>query len=297
MGAAEESPGVASSIAPLDVLLHVLDLETLDDSLFRGKTPPTRLVRIFGGQVAGQALMAAHRTVPDRVVHSLHAYFLRRGDISAPVIYNVDAIRDGRSYVTRRVLAIQGGRPIFNLQASFKVPEPGYEWQQSMPAGVTLPEDLPSWDGYDWRRGDDEVEDPRPGPSFPFELRKAPPVGGYERLVWFRTLGDLPDDATLHCCVAAYASDLTLLSIPIERYASHAALEGRTVQPPGFVASLDHAMWFHRPFRMDDWMLYASSSPSSGDGRALCQGQMFTHDGKLAITVMQEGAIRPPRPE
>jgi len=280
---------------PLAVLLDTLDLEAIDRNLFRGKTPPTRLQRIFGGQVAAQALVAAGRSVVGKTVHSLHAYFLRAGDPAASVVYEVDPIRDGRSYATRRVVGVQDGRAIFNLQVSFKVAEPGYDRQAPFPDGVADPASLPTWRrfGFD-DRGDDDP-DALPPPSFPFELRLSPPAGGYDRLIWWRTLGALPEDPTLHACVAAYASDLTLLSVPIEAYAREAAAAGRVFEPPAFVASLDHAMWFHRPLRVDRWMLYAQSSPSSGDGRGLCLGRMFGIDRSLAITVVQEGAIRPPR--
>lgn len=279
---------------PLAVLLDTLDLETIDRNLFRGKTPPTRLQRIFGGQVAAQALVAAGRTVVGKTVHSLHAYFLRAGDPAAPVVYEVDPIRDGRSYATRRVVGVQDGRAIFNLQVSFKVPEPGYDRQAPFPDGVTDPEALPTWKGFGLDDRSEDNPEALPPPSFPFELRMADPAGGYDRLIWWRTLGPLPEDPTLHACIAAYASDLTLLSVPIEAYAREAAAAGRDFEPPAFVASLDHAMWFHRPLRVDRFMLYAQSSPSSGDGRGLCLGQMFGLDRSLAITVVQEGAIRPP---
>ena len=287
-------PGVGHGA--LAVLLDALDLEPLEADLFRGKTPPTRLVRIFGGQVAAQALVAAQRTVPGKHVHSLHAYFLRAGDPSGPVVYEVDRIRDGRSYATRRVVGIQAGKAIFNLQASFKHPEPGYERQLPFPGEVgSDPGALPRWRAP-W--ADDEDPGDAPPPSLPFELRMAPPSGGYTRLMWFRTVGPLPEDPTLQQCVAAYASDLTLLSVALEAYAAERIAGGRPMadeESPSFLASLDHAMWFHRPFRVDDWMLYAQRSPSSGDGRGLCEGHMFSLDGRLAITVVQEGALRPPR--
>ena len=291
--ATDRQPG--STPAPLAVLLDALDLEMIDHFIFRGKTPPTRLVRIFGGQVAAQALVAAHRTVPDKAAHSLHAYFLQAGDPAAPVVYEVDPIRDGRTYATRRVVGVQEGRAIFNLQASFHRPEAGYDRQIPFPDGAAAPEDSAPWEGFGLpRRVAGQPEDPLPSPSLPFEMRVAPPAGGYTRLLWFRTIGAIGDDPTLHDCVAAYASDLTLLSVAMESWASEAAAAGRPVPLPGFVASLDHAMWFHRPFRVDEWMLYAQASPSSGDGRGLALGHMFGVDGRLAITVVQEGALRPP---
>jgi acyl-CoA thioesterase-2 len=268
--------------SPLDVLLDTLDLEDIDRDIFRGKSPPTRLQRVFGGQVASQALVAAQRTVPDRLAHSLHAYFLRPGVPEEPIVYEVDRIRDGRSYTTRRVVGIQRGRAIFNLQASFQVPEESWEHQIEMPASPSDPATLPVWSH---RFGPDNG-DTRPGPNVPFDIREASVADGYQRLLWFRTVGPLADDPALHRCVLAYASDLTLLSIALEP-------QGPLPAPPSFVASLDHAMWFHRPFRIDEWMLYAQTSPSTGAGRGLCQGHLFTTDGRLAVTVVQEGALRP----
>jgi acyl-CoA thioesterase II len=275
-----EDPDHAPS--PLEILLETLDLENIDRDLFRGKTPPTRRPRVFGGQVAGQALVAAQRTVPDRLVHSLHAYFLRLGQPELPIVYEVDRIRDGRSYTTRRVVGIQSGKAIFNLQASFQVEEIGYESQVAMPPGLADPATLPEWR----HRFDPEDERSQLSPSVPFDLREAPPSGGYDRLLWLRTVGPLSDDPTLHRCVVAYASDLTLLSVAFERH-------GAGMPQPSFVASLDHAMWFHRPFRIDEWMLYAQASMSSGAGRGLSRGELFTLDGRLAVSVVQEGALRP----
>jgi len=271
---------------PLRHLLDTLDLEMIERDLFRGKTPPSSLQRIFGGQVAAQALVAAQRTVPDRAVHSLHAYFLRPGDPAAPVLYEVDRIRDGRTYATRRVVGVQRGRAIFNLQASFHRDEPGYDRQIPFPVGAVGPAGLPPW------RPSQVPTDGAgaPSPWMPFDLRVAPPVPGYQRLLWFRTVGPVGEDRMLQRCVAAYASDLTLLGAVVEA-------AGASETPPAFVASLDHAMWFHRPFRVDRWMLYAQSSPSSGDGRGLAIGQMFAEEGHLVATVVQEGAVRPPAPE
>ena len=272
--------GVSSD--PLAVLLDTLDLESIDRDIFRGKTPPTRLQRVFGGQVASQALVAAQRTVPGRLVHSLHAYFLRPGMPQRPIVYEVDRIRDGRSYTTRRVVAIQDGRAIFNLQASFQVEEEGYEHQLTAPGGGVDPGTLPEWQHRFFLP--DESADP--APSVPFEIRWAPPSGGYDRLLWLRTVGRLADDPMLHRSVAAYASDLTLLSVAYEP-------QGPTMVKPSFVASLDHAMWFHRPFRVDEWMLYAQATPSTGAGRGLTRGELFTRAGVLAVSVVQEVALRP----
>jgi len=268
-------------MAPLAMLLDTLDLETIDRDIFRGKTPPTRLQRVFGGQVAAQALVAAQRTVTDRMVQ-LHAYFLRPGQTDRSIVYEVDRIRDGRSYTTRRVVAIQNGRAIFNLQASFQVGEAGYEHQLPTPGDGVDPGALPEWQ-HRFHTDEPRAE---PGPSVPFEVRWAAPAGGYDRLLWLRTVGRLSDDPTLHCSVAAYASDLTLLSVAYEP-------QGPSMAEPSFVASVDHAMWFHRPFRADEWMLYAQETPSTGAGRGLTRGELFTRDGRLAVSVVQEIALRP----
>jgi acyl-CoA thioesterase-2 len=180
------------------------------------------------------------------------------------------------------VVGIQNGRAIFNLQASFQVDEPGYEHQLATPADGTDPAAFPEWH----HRFEPSDDNPDPGPSLPFEIRSAPPAGGYDRLLWLRTVDRLADDPTLHCSVAAYASDLTLLSVAYEP-------QGPSMPRPSFVASLDHAMWFHRPFRVDEWMLYAQATPSTGAGRGLTRGEMFTCDGRLAVSVVQEIALRP----
>jgi acyl-CoA thioesterase-2 len=264
------------------VLLDTLDLEQIDRDIFRGYTPPSWLKRTFGGQVAAQALVAAIRTVPDQTVHSLHAYFLRPGQIEVPIVYEVDRIRDGRSYTTRRVVGLQGGKAIFNLQASFQVEESGYEYQLPMPpAAAGDPSVLRKW-GPRFAVPGNEVQPP---PGMPFELRLDEPVAGYERLLWFRTTEAVVDDANLHRCIAAYASDLTLLSVALEPLDITA--------PPNFVASLDHAMWFHRSFRVDDWLLYAQTAASVTGGRGLAEGRIFTRDGRMVVSVVQEGALRP----
>ncbi len=274
----------------LDVLIATLDLEEIDRDIFRGMTPPTALQRVFGGQVAAQALVAAQRTVPDRAVHSLHGYFLRPGATDRPIVYEVDRIRDGRSYTTRRVMGIQNGKAIFNLQASFQVLEDGFEHQATSPLILDLAdlEALPRW--RPWYEGDEVDVSRRPPPSMPFDLRVAAPAGGYDRLLWIRTAGRLTDDPMLHRCVAAYVSDLTLLSVAVPGMASPDPAN-KPVRP-AFMASLDHAMWFHRPFRVDEWLLYAQSWASSSGGRGLTQGRLFSGDGRLAVSVLQEGAIR-----
>jgi acyl-CoA thioesterase-2 len=241
--------------------------------------------------VAGQALVAASRTVEGVAVHSLHAYFLRPGDPAVPIIYEVDRTRDGRSFTTRRVVAIQHGKAIFHLQASFHVEEPGFDHQREMPAAPD-PETLPSW--AEWAKSAAEKLGPWADRERPIDVRPvAPPrwVDPSPRrpsdLVWIRANGRLPDDPVLHTCVAAYASDLTLLDVSL-------APHGRSWPDGGvMMASLDHAMWFHRPFRADEWLLYEEHSPTASGALGLGAGAIFTRDGVYAMTVMQEGLIRP----
>jgi len=282
----------------LDDLLDLLELEVLEVNLFRGLSPDEDAQRVFGGQVAAQALVAAGRTVePGRPVHSLHAYFLRSGDPSIPIVYDVDRIRDGHSFTTRRVVAIQHGRAIFNLQASFQVVEPGPDHSEPMPA-VPRPGELPTF------RERVEQELARLGPEAagwlvrerPIESRPVDPPHWLEPAprapaqdVWIRANGALPDDELIHACVVAYASDLTLLDT--------ATLPHAIGYNAGYqMASLDHAMWFHRPFRADEWLLYHQLSPSASGARGLALGHVFREDGIVAVTVMQEGLIRPVRP-
>lgn len=270
---------------PMARLGAILDLEQIELNVFRGVSPTEPQMRVFGGQVAAQALVASIRTVPDKVVHSLHAYFLRSGDPQRPIVYEVDRIRDGRSYATRRVVGIQHGKAIFNLQASFHVPdEEGYEHQMPMPADATEPDLVPLTKTWDPEQLENFLWKVRP-----IMVRAAAPSSPYRRLVWFRANGTLPDDLTLHRCVAAYASDLTLLGTTLLAH-------GYPDERPGFMASLDHAMWFHRPFRADEWLLYEQTSPSATHGRGLAMGQIYTAEGRLAMSVVQEGAIRPARP-
>jgi acyl-CoA thioesterase-2 len=275
----------------LDELLALLELETLEVNLFRGLSPDEERQRVFGGQVAGQALVAAARTVPaDRPVHSLHAYFLRPGDPTVPILYEVDRIRDGRSFTTRRVVAIQHGRAIFNLAASFHCPEPGLDYQTPPPA-APRPEQVPSFTERYAEHADrlgDWISRPRPidvrhvdAPP-PFETRPA----SARQLVWLRADGTLPDDPVLHACILTYASDMTLLDTSLLPH-ELAFREGRLM-----MASLDHAMWFHRPFRADDWLLYDQDTPSSSGARGLARGSLYTADGALAVSVVQEGLIR-----
>ena len=271
---------------PLSRLLELLDLETIELNVFRGYSPPETKTRVFGGQVAAQALVAASRTVGEGTsVHSLHAYFLRPGDPSRPIVYEVDRLRDGRTYTTRRVVGIQGGRAIFNLQASFQTPEgSGYEHQAEAPA-VAGPE-------HGEPRDESELP-PEVRLDFlhsvrPVEARTLPTDDPFRRQVWVRANGTMPDDPVLHACVLTYLSDLTLLGVTI---GPHMAANQR----PGMMASLDHAMWFLRPFRADEWMLYDQETASATAGRGLARGRLWTADGVLAASVVQEGVIRPPK--
>jgi acyl-CoA thioesterase II len=263
---------------PLDHLLQLLDLERIEEDLFRGVSPNEQALRVFGGQVAAQALVAATRTVEDKAVHSLHAYFLRPGDPHRPIVYEVDRIRDGRSYTTRRVVGIQAGRAIFNLQASFHARgETSYEHQIQAPQGIPDPESLPPT--VRRRPTHPFIEEVRP-----IELRLVPDPAPLRRYIWMRANGTLGDDPTLHCCVAAYFSDLLLLPTAMLPHGHEA--------PPAMAASLDHAMWFHRAFRADEWMLYEQESTSAGGGRAMCRGHIWTRSGELAMSVVQEGVLR-----
>jgi acyl-CoA thioesterase II len=279
----------------LDELLELLELEPLEVNLFRGLSPDEAQQRVFGGQVAAQALVAAGRTTdPTRPVNSLHAYFLRPGDPDVPIVYEVDRIRDGRAFTTRRVVAIQHGHAIFNLSASFQVVEGGPDHQMEMP-DVPGPEDLPTLrerlEPY-LERFDPQTVDlltrERPIESRavgdPHWLEPAPRAPAQD--VWIRANGILPDDPLLHACVVAYASDLTLLDTAT---LPHAIGHSGRYQ----MASLDHAMWFHRSFRADEWLLYHQVSPSASHARGLALGHVFRRDGTLAVTVMQEGLIRP----
>ena len=274
----------------VDDLVDLLDLESIEVNIFRGVSPDESRQRIFGGQVAGQALVAAARTIDDdRAVHSLHAYFLRPGDPSVPVLYEVDRIRDGRSFTTRRVVAIQHGRAIFNLAASFHIHEPGLEHLDPMP-------DVPPADGLPTRAerfAERGIADPFPDHPHPLDIRyvtrspldRAEPLPPVQQ-VWFRADGTLPDDPVLHTCLLTYASDMTLLDTTLLPHGSGAADE--TIQ----MASLDHAMWFHGAFRADEWLLYDQHTPAATGARGLATGRVFTHDGRLIASVVQEGLIR-----
>ena len=280
-----------------DALVELLDLERIEQNLFRGRQPNEKRQRVFGGHVAGQALIAAGRTAPeDRSVHSLHAYFLRPGDPQIPIVYQVERTRDGKSFTTRRVTAIQHGRPIFALAASFQVEESTFEHQRAMP-DVPGPEALEDWQTA-MRRviagrppADQKhlawVERDRPIESRHVELMDY--FGGRQEPrsnIWIRAKGRLPDDPLLHRCVVAYASDMTLIDTaarphPIELLADESEN-----------ASLDHAMWFHRPFRADEWLLYSQQSPNMSSARGLTIGHFFRLDGALVASVVQEGLFR-----
>ncbi len=275
-------------------LLSILDLEQLEHNLFRGRSPQDGWQRVFGGQVIGQALVAAERTVDERMAHSLHAYFMRPGDPAVPIIYEVDRIRDGRSFNTRRVVAIQHGHAIFSMSVSFHLEEPGFDHQSEMPE-VPDPEDLASVNEIK-----EQFLDQMP-PNIkryfererPIELRPvdssrffAPKKREPRQSMWIRATDDLPDDPALHQCALAYASDFSLLDTALIAH-------GRLLFDPGLMlASLDHAMWFHRPCRADTWLLYTMDSPAAHGARGFCRGSIFTPDGVLVASVAQEGLIR-----
>ncbi len=278
----------------LQDLLDHLELERLEDNLFRGDSRDLGGKSVFGGQVLGQALLAAQQTVEGRQAHSLHAYFLRPGNPRAAIIYDVDRIRDGRSFATRRVVAIQHGRAIFNMSVSFQVAEEGLAHQSAIPA-VPPPEELLST--VEWRR---RMIERIPEPlrehltrDRPIELRPVQPIDVLNpdrrepcQQVWLKAAGTLPDEPAIHQALLAYASDFTLLGTA---FLPHGV---SYFQPRVQAASLDHAMWFHRPFRMDEWLLYVMESPSACSGRGLGRGSIFARDGRLIASVAQEGVIR-----
>ena len=276
-------------------LLRLLDLEPVEVDIFRGLSPEVTTQRVFGGQVAGQALVAAGRTVPaDRSVHSLHAYFLRPGDPSVPIVYTVDRVRDGRSFTSRRVLALQHGEAIFIMSASFQRTEDGLDHQGTMP-GVPDAETLPTL--LELQRPYAEQLDRLPRVPRPIDLRyvdvppfardpDAPRAQPERMRVWMRVDGELPADPLIHVCALAYASDLTLLESVLVQH----GVAWYVDDVKG--ASLDHAMWFHRPFRADEWLLYESESPSASGGRGLATGRIWSRDGRHVASVVQEGLLR-----
>lgn len=280
--------------AVLTDLIQLLVLERIEDNIFRGESRDIGSAQVFGGQVLGQALSAAHRTVEGRVAHSLHAYFLRRGDMEAPIIYEVDRARDGGSFSVRRVVAIQHGRPIFNLAASFQACEDGLEHQAEMPdiAGpdglqdmTEVPADKLALIPEKMRRflTDKRPFEFRPVQSINFDKpEKLPPV----KQVWIRAVDQLPDDPALHQVLLAYVSDYELLGTSV---LPHALPFGRgKVQ----MASLDHALWFHRACRVDAWLLYSFDSPNASGARGFARGQFFKQDGTLVASTAQEGLVR-----
>ncbi|MTD95006.1 acyl-CoA thioesterase II [Hyphomicrobium sp. xq] len=279
----------------LDALLATLDLERLEDNLFLGARGNEGWQRVFGGQVLGQALMAAARTVDaERSVHSLHGYFLLAGDPSRPIVYDVERIRDGGSFTTRRVKAIQHGRPIFSMSSSFHKAEPGFDHQSEMPK-VPQPEELPN--PKDLIAG---LIDALPQSMRSYWSRERPidmrvvDVSRYLtrdkkaplQHIWIRANGKLPDDPAIHQAVLAYASDFTLLDTALIAHGK--LLFDADVQ----LASLDHALWYHRPFRADEWLLYVQDSPNAYGARGFCRGSIFTQEGTLIASVVQEGLMR-----
>jgi acyl-CoA thioesterase-2 len=293
----------ARSIMPkagsLESLLQILDLEPLEQNLFRGRSPDIGWQRVYGGQVLGQALVAAVRTVPDdRIAHSMHAYFLLPGDPAHPIIYEVERIRDGGSFTTRRVKAIQHGRAMFVMSVSFQKYEGGFSHQIKMPK-VPPPEDVASERELAPRLVKHLPENMRAywERDRPIEMRPVDPSRYYERrpretaaqYTWMRANGRLPATFALHQCVLAYASDFTLLDTAL---IAHAKLSfDADIQ----LASLDHALWFHRPFKADEWLLYVQDSPNAEGARGFCRGSVFTRDGVLVASVTQEGLMRKKR--
>jgi acyl-CoA thioesterase II len=274
----------------LDFLVDLLDLEPIEVNIFRGTQLDEERQRVFGGQVAGQALMAAGRTVEHGQVHSLHSYFLRPGDPTVPILYEVDRIRDGRSFTTRRVVAIQHGRAIFNLETSFHDAEAGIEHQFGMPE-VPPPEDLPTlferlepWreERADWFERPHPIDQRHIG-ELPWHRRGAGEA--YQRL-WVRADGTLPDDPLLHACIAAYASDMSMLDTVLGPH------DVRWDDPTFMGATLDHCMWFHRPFRFDEWMLFDMDSPAASGARGLARGFLYDRAGRLCVSLVQEGLLR-----
>jgi len=286
-------------MSALQELIDLLALERIEDNLFGGRSQDLGWSRVYGGQVLGQALSAAEQTVPpERAVHSLHGYFLRPGDSGRPIVYEVDRIRDGKSFTTRRVVAIQKGRAIFNMAASFHIDEGGFEHHAPAPE-VPGPEGLRS--DREWIADYKEELPQKLRDALMSETRiEARPVEGYnlldpqlrkaQRHVWFRAAHALPDDPRLHRYLLAYASDSHFLTTSLHPH-------GKSWLSPGMqVASIDHAMWFHRPFRVDDWLLYSIDSPNASGGRGLVHGRFYNREGLLVATATQEGLIRQREP-
>jgi acyl-CoA thioesterase-2 len=280
----------------LDDLVKLLALERIEENLFRGQSQDLGWGTVFGGQVLGQALSAAAQTVPnDRHVHSMHAYFLRPGDVNKPIVYDVDRIRDGSSFTTRRVVAIQNGKAIFNLSTSFQKEEPGFEHQEPMPEAPP-PESLKT----EQERFAAAVSQlpkfamDRATAERPIELRLVEPEDDLfhpqkhppRRMLWFRAIAPLPDDPALHAYLLAYASDFSFVTTALLPH-------GVTWLTPGMqIASIDHVMWFHRPARIDEWLLYVIESPTAHGARGLARGLVYSQDGRLVASAVQEGLIR-----
>lgn len=288
--------------ALLDDLINLLDLEALEVNLFRGESRDLGGKSVFGGQVLGQALVAAGRTVEDEIAHSLHAYFLRPGDMEAPIVYEVDRIRDGRSFVARRVQGIQHGRPIFSMIASFHKREEGLTHQTGMP-DVPMPEELEDQRVLRQRWLDEQGQvPPRLAKAFTrgsaLEFRPVKPwnplnpqTHGPQQHIWFRAGGPMPADPTLHRCVLAYASDFNLL---VTALLPHGV---SFLQRNMVVASLDHALWLHRPVDVGDWLLYAMDAPCARGSRGFSRGQIFNRQGDLVASVAQESLMRQTEPD
>src|SRR5690554_524981 len=279
----------------LQDLLDLLKLETIEQGLYRGQSQDLGFGAVFGGQVIGQALSAAKETLPeDRKVHSLHTYFLRPGDAHKPIVYDVESIRDGKSFSTRRVQAIQFGKPIFYMTASFQIEEPGFEHQDKMPE-VPGPEGLVS-DIDIYREHAELIPEPIRNKFIcekPIEMRFVtannpfkPSIDEPRRYVWIRANGAMPDDPRVHKYLLAYASDFNFLPTALQPHGHSFA------QPNIQMATIDHSMWFHKDFRIDDWLLYAIDSPVATGARGLVRGQIFSRDGTLVASTMQEGVMR-----
>jgi acyl-CoA thioesterase-2 len=278
----------------LEDLIKVMTLERLEMNLFRGESRDIGSPQVFGGQVLGQALVAATATADDRTVHSLHAYFLRRGDFNSPIVYEVDRALDGNHFSSRRVVAIQRGRQIFNMSASFQLAESGVDHQSPIP-DVPTPESLPDMETH-YRSMRDSLpaaarrifEQKRPFefrpvlPPDPLRQEKSSPL----KYIWFRTVDKLADDEALHRCLLAYVSDFHLLDTALKPHGIS------MLSPKLMIASIDHAMWFHRSVRVDDWLLYAIDSPSASGARGFTRGSVFARDGRLVASAAQEGLIR-----
>jgi acyl-CoA thioesterase II len=272
----------------LTQLVELISLEQLEHNLFRGPSQDLGWGTVYGGQVLGQALTAAARTVPEaRSIHSLHAYFLRPGNVSKPIVYDVDRIRDGASFTTRRVVAIQNGEPIFNLAASFQKHEVGFD-HQAASVIKTNPNDVETEEDRMRRRGTLDEETARILRERPFDIRlcDASTVAGETRDVWFKTKAKLPDNEVLHAALLAYASDYAFLTTALAPHGYP------TLSKNLQLASIDHVMWFHRPFRVDTWLLHQVESPSASGARGLVRGKVFDLGGRLIASTAQEGLIR-----